>query len=84
MLFSELSGMMAFDEDMMVVDRRGKEVLRHFGRSLDPYLRTAEVRFELATLEFYIHRQQTLHIAAHLYERIVALRQVAMDRHTDA
>ena len=74
--------MMSVNEDMMIMNRVGQEILRHFGCRFDPYLRTAEVGLELATLEFYIHSQQTLQVTAHLHQRIIARWQVSVDSYT--
>ena len=72
---------MTMNQDMMIVDGVRQEILLHFGCRLDPHLRTAEVGFELTSLEFDIDSQQSLQVTAQLHERVIACRQVTVDSH---
>ena len=74
---------MSSDEEMMIGDGVGHEIMTYLRRGLHPYLRAAEVGFELTTLQRHIDRQHALHVAAHLEKRVVAYRQIAVDRYTD-
>ena len=74
---------MSSDEEMMIGDGVGHEIMTYRWCGLHPYLRAAEVGFELTTLKRHIDRQHALHVSAHLNERIVTRRQVAVDSYTD-
>ena len=47
---------MTTDENVVVMDRCGQEILTYQRVRFDPHLRTAEVLLELTPLEFYIDR----------------------------
>ena len=75
--------MMALDEDMVVRQRRGQQVLADNRSRLDPNLRAAHVLLELAARHFDVHRQEAIHIIAQLDERVVARSQLTVDSDTD-
>ena len=54
---------MATDEDVVVGDRVVEEISADSRCGLDPDLRAAEIRFELATDQFDIFRQKACHVA---------------------
>ena len=74
---------MSPNQHMVIRNRIVQEIRHHFLRRLDPHLRPAEVGLELTTLQRHIHRQHPLHVPAHLDQRVVARRQVAVDSYTD-
>ena len=73
---------MALDEDMVVRQRRGQQVLADDRGRLDPNLRAAHVLLELAARHFDVHRQEAIHIIAQLDERVVARSQLTVDSDT--
>ena len=75
--------MMALDENMVVRNRRGKQVLAYDWRRLDPYLRAAHVLLILAVRNGNINRQETLHVVAEFYQCVVTSRYFAMNGDTD-
>lgn len=74
---------MATDEQVVVGNRRGEEILAHDRGRLDPYLRTTHVLLILALGQRDVHRQQTLHVTAQFNQRVVTGRQLAVNSHTD-
>ena len=74
--------MMATDEDVVIGDGVGVEIIADLGIGLYPHLRAAEVGFKLTTDQLYIDRQHALHVSAHLNERVVPGRQIAVDGNT--
>ena len=62
-LFSpEFGSVMALDEDVVVSQRRGQQVLTYYRRGLDPDLRAAEVLLILTVRHFDIHSQQSFQV----------------------
>ena len=74
---------MAFDEYVVVRERRGQQVLADDRRRLDPNLRTAEVLLVLATRYSDVHRQEALEVIAQFDERVLTRGYFAVDSYTD-
>ena len=75
--------MMTLDKDVVVRQRRSKQILAYDRRRLNPNLRAAEVLLVLAACYSYIYRQQTLHVVRQLDERVLARLQFAVDSNAD-
>ena len=74
---------MTVNQNMMIRDGIGEEIVCYLRISFHPDLRTAEVGFKLAAGQLYIDGQHALHVSAHLNQRVVSRRQITVDGDTD-